>query len=147
MFVEPARWTIRKRWSPNQWNAGHAKKAVVQTNILYDTWAFISFMTEQLRSYVFMHLHENALMTAWMKRSLCVSQLDSGGDNTNEGNIVVQKSKGCLLLPTMAVNFDRCLVGEVLSVGAEVGGVKAGTKQTTKYSSAFCPLCYCSRYI
>lgn len=89
MFVEPARWTIRKRWSPNQWNAGHAKKAVVQTNILYDTWAFKSFMTEQLRSYVFMHLHENALMIAWMrrswcynlmlemKRSLCVSHPDS----------------------------------------------------------------------
>ncbi|XXG75689.1 hypothetical protein AAC387_Pa08g0208 [Persea americana] len=39
-----------------------------------------------------------------------------------------KKSTGGVLLPAIAVNFDRCLVGEVLSVGAEVGGVKAGAK-------------------
>ncbi|XXG69442.1 hypothetical protein AAC387_Pa06g2311 [Persea americana] len=44
---------------------------------------------------------------------------DIRGDNTNEGNIVVQKSKG-------GVFFQKG--GEVLSIGAEVGGVKAATK-------------------
>lgn len=35
------------------------------------------------------------------------------GNDTNEGNIVVQKSTGGVLLPSVAVNFDRYLVGEV----------------------------------
>ncbi|EXB38372.1 10 kDa chaperonin [Morus notabilis] len=39
-----------------------------------------------------------------------------------------EKSAGGVLLPKSAVKFERYLTGEILSVGADVGGVKAGTK-------------------
>ncbi|KAH7525289.1 10 kDa chaperonin 1, chloroplastic [Ziziphus jujuba] len=39
-----------------------------------------------------------------------------------------EKSAGGVLLPKAAVKFERYLMGEVLSVGSEVGEVKAGTK-------------------
>ncbi|CAL9006356.1 unnamed protein product [Prunus brigantina] len=39
-----------------------------------------------------------------------------------------EKSAGGVLLPKSAVKFERYLMGEVLSVGAEVGEVKAGKK-------------------
>ncbi|KAK1364645.1 putative Chloroplast, plasma membrane, plastid, chloroplast envelope [Heracleum sosnowskyi] len=39
-----------------------------------------------------------------------------------------QKSAGGVLLPKSAVKFERYLMGEVLSVGAEVGEVEAGKK-------------------
>ncbi|PON99803.1 GroES chaperonin family [Trema orientale] len=39
-----------------------------------------------------------------------------------------EKSAGGVLLPKSAVKFERYLMGEILSVGAEVGEVKAGTK-------------------
>ncbi|CAN1310237.1 10 kDa chaperonin 1, chloroplastic [Linum perenne] len=41
---------------------------------------------------------------------------------------VVQKSAGGILLPKSAVKFERYLVGEVLSVGAEAEEVEAGQK-------------------
>eukprot|EP00262_Sarcandra_glabra_P009422 TRINITY_DN23803_c0_g1_i1.p1 TRINITY_DN23803_c0_g1~~TRINITY_DN23803_c0_g1_i1.p1 ORF type:complete len:145 (-),score=30.92 TRINITY_DN23803_c0_g1_i1:320-754(-) len=39
-----------------------------------------------------------------------------------------QKSAGGVLLPKSAVKFERYLMGEILSVGAEVGEVEAGKK-------------------
>ncbi|KAI5344756.1 hypothetical protein L3X38_012633 [Prunus dulcis] len=39
-----------------------------------------------------------------------------------------EKSAGGVLLPKSAVKFERYLMGEILSVGAEVGEVKAGKK-------------------
>ncbi|XP_034895192.1 10 kDa chaperonin 1, chloroplastic [Populus alba] len=39
-----------------------------------------------------------------------------------------EKSSGGVLLPKSAVKFERYLMGEVLSVGAEVGEVEAGKK-------------------
>ncbi|KDP28905.1 hypothetical protein JCGZ_14676 [Jatropha curcas] len=39
-----------------------------------------------------------------------------------------EKSTGGVLLPKSAVKFERYLMGEVLSVGAEVGEVDAGKK-------------------
>ncbi|BFG28628.1 hypothetical protein CerSpe_149020 [Prunus speciosa] len=39
-----------------------------------------------------------------------------------------QKSAGGVLLPKSAVKFERYLMGVILSVGAEVGEVKAGKK-------------------
>ncbi|KAL3815224.1 hypothetical protein ACJIZ3_016492 [Penstemon smallii] len=39
-----------------------------------------------------------------------------------------QKSAGGVLLPKSAVKFERYLVGEVVSVGSEVGEVEAGKK-------------------
>ncbi|PIA32535.1 hypothetical protein AQUCO_04400023v1 [Aquilegia coerulea] len=39
-----------------------------------------------------------------------------------------EKSAGGVLLPTSAVKFERYLMGEVLSVGADVGEVEAGKK-------------------
>ncbi|KAK6162723.1 hypothetical protein DH2020_002564 [Rehmannia glutinosa] len=39
-----------------------------------------------------------------------------------------EKSAGGVLLPKSAVKFERYLVGEVLSVGAEVGEVETGKK-------------------
>ncbi|KAM1018875.1 hypothetical protein ACFX2C_040444 [Malus domestica] len=39
-----------------------------------------------------------------------------------------QKSAGGVLLPKSAVKFERYLMGEILSVGADVGEVKAGKK-------------------
>ncbi|KAB5526815.1 hypothetical protein DKX38_020662 [Salix brachista] len=39
-----------------------------------------------------------------------------------------EKSSGGVLLPKSAVKFERYLMGEVLSVGAEAGEVKAGKK-------------------
>ncbi|RVW59032.1 10 kDa chaperonin 1, chloroplastic [Vitis vinifera] len=40
----------------------------------------------------------------------------------------VEKSSGGVLLPKSAVKFERYLMGEILSVGAEVGEVEAGKK-------------------
>ncbi|KAK9274204.1 hypothetical protein L1049_019018 [Liquidambar formosana] len=39
-----------------------------------------------------------------------------------------EKSAGGVLLPKSAVKFERYLMGEILSVGAEVGEVEAGKK-------------------
>ncbi|XP_020247964.1 10 kDa chaperonin 1, chloroplastic-like [Asparagus officinalis] len=39
-----------------------------------------------------------------------------------------EKSAGGVLLPKSAVKFERYLMGEVLSVGADVGEVEAGKK-------------------
>ncbi|KAJ1399423.1 GroES-like superfamily [Sesbania bispinosa] len=39
-----------------------------------------------------------------------------------------QKTTGGVLLPKSAVKFERYLVGEVLTVGADAGELKAGTK-------------------
>ncbi|XP_073030106.1 10 kDa chaperonin 1, chloroplastic [Primulina eburnea] len=39
-----------------------------------------------------------------------------------------EKSAGGVLLPKSAVKFERYLVGEVLSVGADAGGVESGKK-------------------
>ncbi|KAJ7961851.1 10 kDa chaperonin [Quillaja saponaria] len=39
-----------------------------------------------------------------------------------------EKSAGGVLLPKSAVKFERYLMGEILSVGAEVGDVEAGKK-------------------
>ncbi|KAK6919902.1 GroES chaperonin family [Dillenia turbinata] len=39
-----------------------------------------------------------------------------------------EKSSGGVLLPKSAVKSERYLMGEVLSVGAEVGNVEAGKK-------------------
>ncbi|KAL2536661.1 GroES-like family protein [Forsythia ovata] len=39
-----------------------------------------------------------------------------------------EKSAGGVLLPKSAVKFERYLMGEVLSVGSEVGEVEAGKK-------------------
>ncbi|XP_052191661.1 10 kDa chaperonin 1, chloroplastic [Diospyros lotus] len=39
-----------------------------------------------------------------------------------------EKSAGGILLPKSAVKFERYLMGEILSVGAEVGEVEAGKK-------------------
>ncbi|XP_059458920.1 10 kDa chaperonin 1, chloroplastic [Corylus avellana] len=39
-----------------------------------------------------------------------------------------EKSSGGVLLPKSAVKFERYLMGEILSVGAEVGEVEAGKK-------------------
>ncbi|KAJ7961852.1 10 kDa chaperonin [Quillaja saponaria] len=41
---------------------------------------------------------------------------------------LLQKSAGGVLLPKSAVKFERYLMGEILSVGAEVGDVEAGKK-------------------
>ncbi|XP_058104160.1 10 kDa chaperonin 1, chloroplastic [Magnolia sinica] len=48
-----------------------------------------------------------------------------------------QKSAGGVLLPKSAVKFERYLMGEVLSVGAEVGGVEAGKKVLFSDISAY----------
>ncbi|OAY66872.1 10 kDa chaperonin [Ananas comosus] len=39
-----------------------------------------------------------------------------------------EKSSGGVLLPKSAVKFERYLMGEILSVGADVGQVEAGKK-------------------
>ncbi|XP_061370530.1 10 kDa chaperonin 1, chloroplastic [Gastrolobium bilobum] len=39
-----------------------------------------------------------------------------------------EKTVGGVLLPKSAVKFERYLVGEILTVGAEAGEVKAGSK-------------------
>ncbi|OVA12709.1 Chaperonin Cpn10 [Macleaya cordata] len=39
-----------------------------------------------------------------------------------------QKSAGGVLLPKSAVKFERYLMGEILTVGSEVGEVEAGKK-------------------
>ncbi|KAJ1395422.1 GroES-like superfamily [Sesbania bispinosa] len=39
-----------------------------------------------------------------------------------------EKTTGGVLLPKSAVKFERYLVGEVLTVGADAGELKAGTK-------------------
>ncbi|CAA2956167.1 10 kDa chaperonin 1, chloroplastic-like [Olea europaea subsp. europaea] len=39
-----------------------------------------------------------------------------------------EKSAGGVLLPKSAVKFERYLMGEVLSIGSEVGDVEAGKK-------------------
>ncbi|KAJ9680463.1 hypothetical protein PVL29_019713 [Vitis rotundifolia] len=39
-----------------------------------------------------------------------------------------EKSSGGVLLPKSAVKFERYLMGEILSVGADVGEVEAGKK-------------------
>ncbi|XP_078442523.1 10 kDa chaperonin 1, chloroplastic-like [Wolffia australiana] len=41
---------------------------------------------------------------------------------------IPQTSSGGVLLPKSAVKFDRYLVGEILSVGSDVGDVEAGQK-------------------
>ncbi|XP_077235190.1 chloroplast chaperonin 10 [Tasmannia lanceolata] len=48
-----------------------------------------------------------------------------------------QKSAGGVLLPKSAVKFERYLMGEVLAVGAEVGGVEAGKKVLFSDISAY----------
>ncbi|XP_073127106.1 10 kDa chaperonin 1, chloroplastic-like [Henckelia pumila] len=42
--------------------------------------------------------------------------------------VLPEKSAGGVLLPKSAVNFERYLVGEVLSVGADAGEVESGKK-------------------
>ncbi|KAK3024788.1 hypothetical protein RJ639_043869 [Escallonia herrerae] len=39
-----------------------------------------------------------------------------------------KKSAGGVLLPKSAVKFERYLMGEILSIGAEAGGLEAGKK-------------------
>ncbi|KAK3006076.1 hypothetical protein RJ639_016159 [Escallonia herrerae] len=39
-----------------------------------------------------------------------------------------KKSAGGVLLPKSAVKFERYLMGEILSLGAEAGGLEAGKK-------------------
>ncbi|WP_348257374.1 co-chaperone GroES family protein, partial [Salmonella enterica] len=39
-----------------------------------------------------------------------------------------EKSAGGVLLPKSAVKFERYLMGEIVSVGAEVGNVETGKK-------------------
>ncbi|KAI9182423.1 hypothetical protein LWI28_025224 [Acer negundo] len=48
-----------------------------------------------------------------------------------------EKSSGGVLLPKAAVKFERYLMGEVLSVGADVGEVDAGKKVLFSDVSAY----------
>ncbi|KAH7576154.1 hypothetical protein JRO89_XS01G0004200 [Xanthoceras sorbifolium] len=48
-----------------------------------------------------------------------------------------EKSAGGVLLPKAAVKFERYLMGEILSVGADVGKVDAGKKVLFSDISAF----------
>ncbi|KAK9742723.1 hypothetical protein RND81_03G193500 [Saponaria officinalis] len=48
-----------------------------------------------------------------------------------------EKSAGGVLLPKSAVKFERYLMGEVLSVGSEVGEVEAGKKVLFSDISAY----------
>ncbi|KAG9450448.1 hypothetical protein H6P81_010413 [Aristolochia fimbriata] len=48
-----------------------------------------------------------------------------------------QQSAGGVLLPKSAVKFERYLVGEVLAVGAEAGGVETGKKVLLSDISAY----------
>ncbi|KAL7158346.1 hypothetical protein ABFS83_02G137000 [Erythranthe nasuta] len=50
---------------------------------------------------------------------------------------LAEKSAGGVLLPKSAVKFERYLVGEVLTVGAEVEEVKAGKKVMFSDVSAY----------
>ncbi|XP_062101790.1 10 kDa chaperonin 1, chloroplastic-like [Humulus lupulus] len=48
-----------------------------------------------------------------------------------------EKSAGGVLLPRSAVKFERYLMGEILSVGSDVGEVKAGSKVLFSDINAF----------
>ncbi|RWR87365.1 chaperonin 1, chloroplastic-like protein [Cinnamomum micranthum f. kanehirae] len=79
-------------------------------------------------------LRINAVAQKW-EPSKVVPQADNVLIRLEE---LPKKSTGGVLLPAIAVNFDRCLMGEVLSVGAEVGGVKAGTKVDLGKDARYC---------
>ncbi|XP_059599084.1 10 kDa chaperonin 1, chloroplastic isoform X1 [Vitis vinifera] len=49
-----------------------------------------------------------------------------------------EKSSGGVLLPKSAVKFERYLMGEILSIGADVGEVEAGKKVMNHNGSSFC---------
>ncbi|XP_048447668.1 10 kDa chaperonin 1, chloroplastic-like [Pyrus x bretschneideri] len=69
-------------------------------------------------------LRVNAIATKWEPTKL-VPQADTLLIRLEE---LPLKSAGGVLLPKSAVKFERYLMGEILSVGADVGEVKAGKK-------------------
>ncbi|XP_057452056.1 10 kDa chaperonin 1, chloroplastic [Lotus japonicus] len=69
-------------------------------------------------------LKVNAVATKWEPAKV-VPQADRVLIRLEE---LAQKTTGGILLPKSAVKFERYLVGEVLTVGAEAGEVKAGAK-------------------
>ncbi|KAM1175433.1 hypothetical protein ACFX13_028448 [Malus domestica] len=69
-------------------------------------------------------LRVNAIATKWEPTKV-VPQADRVLIRLEE---LPQKSAGGVLLPKSAVKFERYLMGEILSVGADVGEVKAGKK-------------------
>ncbi|XP_050125303.1 10 kDa chaperonin 1, chloroplastic-like [Malus sylvestris] len=69
-------------------------------------------------------LRVNAIATKWEPTKL-VPQADRVLIRLEE---LPLKSAGGVLLPRSAVKFERYLMGEILSVGADVGEVKAGKK-------------------
>ncbi|XP_043715196.1 10 kDa chaperonin 1, chloroplastic-like isoform X2 [Telopea speciosissima] len=83
--------------------------------------SFSSQRSPGLRKYA---LRINAAATKWEPTKV-VPQADRVLIRLEE---LPEKSAGGVLLPKSAVKFERYLMGEVLSVGAEVSSVEAGKK-------------------
>ncbi|ERN01010.1 10 kDa chaperonin 1, chloroplastic [Amborella trichopoda] len=78
-------------------------------------------------------LRINAAVAKW-EPSKVVPQVDRVLIRLEE---LPQKSAGGVLLPKSAVKLERYLMGEVLSVGKEVGSVEAGKKVLFSDLSAY----------
>ncbi|XP_030514276.1 10 kDa chaperonin 1, chloroplastic-like [Rhodamnia argentea] len=78
-------------------------------------------------------LRTNAVATKWEPAKV-VPQADRVLVRLEE---LPEKSAGGVLLPKSAVKFERYLVGEVLTVGTEVGVVDAGKKVLFSDVSAY----------
>ncbi|KAL5724259.1 10 kDa chaperonin 2 [Ranunculus cassubicifolius] len=84
----------------------------------------LSFSNQRLPGLRMNSLRINAAATKWEPTKV-VPQADRVLIRLEE---LPQKSAGGVLLPKSAVKFERYLMGEVLSVGAEVEDVDTGKK-------------------
>ncbi|TYI69754.1 hypothetical protein E1A91_D08G175900v1 [Gossypium mustelinum] len=85
---------------------------------------FPSLSTHKLLGTRRNSLRINAVATKWEPTKV-VPQADRTLIRLQE---LPEKSAGGVLLPKSAVKFERYLMGEIVSVGAEVGNVETGKK-------------------
>ncbi|KAB2070363.1 hypothetical protein ERO13_A08G140700v2 [Gossypium hirsutum] len=85
---------------------------------------FSSLSTHKLPGTRRNSLRINAVATKWEPTKV-VPQADRVLIRLQE---LPEKSAGGVLLPKSAVKFERYLMGEIVSVGAEVGNVETGKK-------------------
>ncbi|TYI15136.1 hypothetical protein ES332_A08G166400v1 [Gossypium tomentosum] len=85
---------------------------------------FSSLSTHKLTGTRRNSLRINAVATKWEPTKV-VPQADRVLIRLQE---LPEKSAGGVLLPKSAVKFERYLMGEIVSVGAEVGNVETGKK-------------------
>ncbi|ESR58715.1 10 kDa chaperonin 2 [Citrus sinensis] len=89
----------------------------------------------------------NHRLLGWRKQTLTVNAIATKWEPTKvvpqADRVLVrleqlpEKSAGGILLPKAAVKFERYLMGEILTVGADVGQVNAGKKVLFSDISAY----------